>query len=111
MYSTEQIIDFFYASYSLDKNNQEYSAAARAYLDLCRTIKFNGASKETRVKLRKQCQEIIVDHFLNLDIDSISYDKWHENLCETIIEETQQLPTPTPAHRGRDHYVLYNRYS
>ncbi len=86
MYSTEQIIDFFYASYSLDKNNQEYSAAARAYLDLCRTIKFNGASKETAGALREECQKIIVDYFRNLDINKTSYDKWHEELCDKILE-------------------------
>ena len=86
MYSTEQIIDFFYAYYSLDKNNQEYSAAARAYLDLCRTIKFNGASKETAGDLRKQCQNKIVEQFRNLDISKTSYDKWHEELCDKIVD-------------------------
>ena len=75
MYSTEQIIDFFYAPYSLDKNNQEYTAAARACLDLCRTINFDESTKGMAGDLREDCQKIIVEHFRNLDIKIVSYYK------------------------------------
>ena len=70
--------------------NPYKAASARAYLDLCRTIKFAPSSnEEERVQARTDVDGLIESEFKAVSNAHMTsqdeYDEWHEALCEKII--------------------------
>lgn len=50
----KDILEFFKYSYFGTLTNLKEAAANRAYRDMCRTIRFNGLCKETRLELKNK---------------------------------------------------------
>ena len=71
--------------------NPYKAASARAYLDLCRTIKFAPSSnEEERVKARTDVDGLIenkVKAIANAGItNQDGYDEWHKAICEELVD-------------------------
>ena len=71
--------------------NPYKAASARAYLDLCRTIKFAPSSnEEERVKARTDVDGLIenkVKAIADAGINSQDgYDEWHKAICEELVD-------------------------
>lgn len=81
-------LEFFKWIYFGPTDNSIKAASKRAYLDMCRTIRFNGKSGD---KIRNQIDSLIeeeIKSLLSLNINSQDqYDNWHFNLCNLIEKE------------------------
>ena len=71
--------------------NPYKAASARAYLDLCRTIKFAPSSnEEERVQARTDVDDMIenkVKAIANAGItNQDGYDEWHKAICEELVD-------------------------
>lgn len=69
--------------------NELYEAASvRAYLDMNRTLRFNGMNNETRKELRNQVSTLLKQEIIKLKKTSIQrqddFDKWHKSVCVKI---------------------------
>ena len=71
--------------------NPYKAASARAYLDLCRTIKFAPSSnEEERVQARTDVDDMIENKVKAIADAGITrqdeYDEWHKAICEELVE-------------------------
>ena len=76
--------------------NPYKAASARAYLDLCRTIKFAPSSnEEERVKARTDVDGLIESEFKAVSNAHMTsqeeYDEWHEKICEKIVARYEKV--------------------
>lgn len=83
-------IEFLNAVY-FGKYADPYEAASnRAYRDMNRTIRFRGMEPENRKELRRKTTQLLKESIQNvLSVDGLDqkvFDKWHEDLCMTIID-------------------------
>ncbi len=82
------ILEFLKFSYFGDLNISIEVASERAYRDMCRTIRFNGLCKTTRLELKKE-----VNSFLKTKIESLNpkfqgeFETWHYEVCDLIIKK------------------------
>lgn len=106
----EKALDFLLFSYfgcdcDADENAMKDSAAHRAYLDLARTVKFaysssyidehkneesvNQFAKAKEDRIKDICESLIqsIDSYPD---GSVSFDDWHKNECERIIERMDE---------------------
>ena len=72
------------------------AGSARAYLDFCRTIKFTPSSnEEERAQARTDVDGFIESKFKAIADAGITsqekYDKWHEEICEKIVERYEKV--------------------
>lgn len=86
----KDIIDFLRVAYFGTNTDIFQSASTRAYLDMCRTIRFNGFEENERLKLREEVTKTFKMKFKDLNSNSINtqddFDNWHMNLCDEIID-------------------------
>ena len=71
--------------------NPYKAASARAYLDLCRTIKFAPSSnEEERVQARTDVADMIENKVKAIADAGITrqdeYDEWHKAICEELVD-------------------------
>ena len=95
----KQAVDFFVSGYfGFDEGSLEEKCARRAYLDLCRTLNFaekptNKTSTEKK-KIEEQrrtfCDSIIQIIVTKIENYTNDFDKWHEEICSEIIEQTEK---------------------
>ena len=76
--------------------NPYKAASRRAYLDLCRTIKFAPSSnEEERVKARTDVDGLIESEFKAVSNAHMTsqeeYDEWHEKICEKIVARYEKV--------------------
>lgn len=79
-------LDFFLFAYFGTVNNPYLASSRRAYLDFCRTLRFNGGSGQ---EYREYIDGLLERRILNLVGKHIStqeeYDVWHHNLCDDLV--------------------------
>lgn len=92
-----KVVDFLANVYFGEPRNIVEAASDRAYLDLCRTLRnangksFSKISKGTKSKMKTAIAETIGNHVTDMPcFDQDSFDKWHEDTCNTIIEVFEQ---------------------
>lgn len=78
-------LDFLLYAYFGSEGNPFIACSRRAYLDLCRTIRFDGQPGDT---IRSEVDEILRDEISALltqkNLTQVEYDVWHKNLCNQI---------------------------
>ena len=83
-------LDFLYAVYFGNYEDEFHASANRVYRDMNRTLRFNGLRQEDRDNLRKMTLDVIqrqVDILWHKDIvDQTAYDLWHQNLAERMVD-------------------------
>lgn len=84
----KNIYEFFVVTYFGSGDDIFDLVTNRAYLDLNRTIRFNGLPEVYRDLMKKKVAIIIRNEILELfnlkQCNQIIYDNWHLNLCEKI---------------------------
>lgn len=87
----EDILVFLKAIYFGDLSNLVKAASGRAYLDMNRTIRFEGMLPERRMKLREKVNKIFEEMLKTLFSKKIKcqddFDSWHRNVCNMIRQE------------------------
>ena len=75
-------------------SNSYHAASKNAYLDLCRTIRFQNTTIEMREDLRERVARLIekaIDRDIaDKDHTQLSYDRWHRVLCDEIQQSYRQ---------------------
>lgn len=76
-------------------SNSYHAASEKAYLDLCRTIRFQNTTIEMREDLRERVARLIekaIDRDIaDKDHTQLSYDRWHRAICEEILHTYRQV--------------------
>ena len=82
------ILDFLKLSYFGSITNAYEIASKKAYLDMNRTIRFDGMAKEKRRELRSSVTTLLEKELRQLTPDKIrsqeDYDQWHQEQCTKI---------------------------
>lgn len=81
-----------------DMNDILSKCAERAYLDLCRTIKFNTDNKNTKTKYKAKICEMLVNEYdvlsnaiKNSNEKQNAFDREHKIICEEIINTYSEV--------------------
>lgn len=84
----EDIVEFLRAIYFGTYTNPYEAASNRAYLDMNRTIRFNGMPSQERDKIRKKVTGILEEEIKMICAIKVShqeqYDIWHFYVCDKI---------------------------
>jgi len=83
----KDVLDFYQYVYFGPIDNFYKAASRKAYLDMCRTIRFYGKGS---VEIRNQADELIENEvkriiFMNIK-NQTEYDSWHMQLCNKLME-------------------------
>jgi hypothetical protein len=74
-----------YACFGVGENPYQVCSKL-AYLDLCRTLRFNGDNGDLyREHIDTLLEQEITKMLSNVSCDQNSYDVWHRGLCEKIV--------------------------
>ncbi|MBQ4601509.1 MAG: hypothetical protein IJB24_01485 [Clostridia bacterium] len=76
-----------------DSENKELICADRAYLDLCRTIKFRSKDENIHKSFRYDVNKLIVgliEDMLDQNTVVENSDEWYEKACNKIIEKAEE---------------------
>ena len=97
------VLEFLkYAYFNMTKgdsmNDILIKCAEKAYLDLCRTIKFNTENKDTRKGAKRKICEMLVHEYDALekavkgsDEKQNAFDCEHQRICEEIINTYSEI--------------------
>ena len=81
-----ECLDFLVYAFFGSEEDPFIACSRRAYLDLCRTIRFAGRSGTS---IRSEVDSLLRDEISKLlirqDLTQVDYDEWHKGLCQRIV--------------------------
>lgn len=74
----------YFKKYMKNEDNILMAAFDRAYLDMCRTIRYGKLSNDDRMCFKRNAFKAFEDWIK--DLNSVPFDEWHKKACENMIE-------------------------
>lgn len=86
--------ELFFFVFGIDINNssrdvKNKKCVEKAYLDMCRTLRYNSKCKNEKLDFKKRAYELIIEsigRYFNINNDERKvFDDWHKELSDSII--------------------------
>lgn len=74
----------YFKKYMKNEDNILMAAFDRAYLDMCRTIRYGDLSHDKRISFKCNAFKAFEDWIK--DLNSVPFDEWHKKSCENMIK-------------------------